>query len=167
MNGRVIFTKDFQNKTKKPITHKELGELRVKEIIKAENDGRLSQAKTRAEVGELVGIDKERVAVANSWITRQIKLGKLTETLVKFDKNNKAEYEYHYFENKVAKPIRKTKPSKDTIPEEVIHNAVQPTSDIQKQKIESPQQKIDIPLNKEMLEGGLSLTLNINFIFGK
>lgn len=178
MNGRVIFTKDFLNKTQKPITHKELGELRVQKIIEAQNDGRLTKARNRLDVGELVGISRDRVAVANSWVYRQISLGYLTETLLQFDKNHLPEYEYHYYENKLAKSKSKSK-SKKPVNHGIKTPVVKPTPVVQptpptvtpepvaSQPVTSQPAELSIPLNQDMLEKGLSLTLNINFIFNK
>lgn len=175
MNGRVIFSKDFLNKTQQPLTHKELGELRVKKIIEAENDGRLSQARNRTEVAELVGISKDRVAVANSWVYRQISLGKMTETLLQFDKNHIPEYEYHYYENKVAKSQSKkptnhgvkapvVKPTPVVKPEPVTPTVTAPT--VSTPAVPAPTE-LTVPLNQDVLERGFSLTLNINFTINK
>lgn len=173
MNGRVIFTKDFLNKTQNPVTHKQLGELRLKKIIEAQNDGRLSKAKNRLDVAELVGISRDRVAVANSWVYRQISLGYLTETLLQFDQNNLPEYEYHFYENRLAKTKPKSK-SKKSVNHGVKTPTVKPTPVVQPtpptvtpEPVASQPAELSIPLNQEMLEKGLSLTLNINFIFNK
>lgn len=159
MNGRVIFTKDFLKKTEQSLTHKQLGELRNKKIIEAEKDGRLAQARNRTEVAELVGISKDRVAVANAWVYRQITLGKMTETLMKFDKNHKPEYEYHFYENKVVKTQAKKKPTAIVKPE--VKPEVKPIEPV------TPTQEVTIPVEKTALENGFSLTLNINFTIGK
>jgi len=163
MNGRVIFTKDFLKKTEQPLTRKQLGELRMKKIIEAEKDGRLAQAKNRTEVAELVGIPKERISVANTWVHRKISLGYMTETLVKFDKNNRPEYEYHFYENKVAKPTAKKKKSTAIVKPvtKPIEPVVKPAEPV------TPTQQVTIPVEKTALENGFSLTLNINFTVGK
>ena len=89
MNGRVIFSEDFLEKTKKPLTNKEKGRLRLEKMREAEKEGKLSLARNRVEVGELVGIPKDQLTVINTWVCRQIKCGKLTETLLGFDNQNK------------------------------------------------------------------------------
>lgn len=172
MNGRVIFSKDFLNKTQQPLTHKQLGELRVQKIIEAEKDGRLAKARNRTEVAELIGISKDRVAVANSWVYRQISLGYMTETLLQFDKNHRPEYEYHFYENKILKPkhtktknhgvktpIVKPQPQPEVKPQPVVETVSQP--------VESAPAEITVPLNQDVLERGFSLTLNINFTINK
>ena len=179
MNGTVIFSKDFLKKTKTNITPTQKGNLRTEKIAEAERSGRLSLAKNRTEVAEIVGIPENQPSVANAWVYRQIKIGKLSETLVKFDENNKPEYEYHYYENKVAKPYRTKKKIKTTITPEVIKK-VKPT---ETKKTEEPVKEkkevvpvakkqetpaeVNIPLSKDLLENGFSLTLNINFTINK
>lgn len=186
MNGTVIFSKDFLKKTKTNITHKQKGNLRTEKIAEAERSGRLSLAKNRVEVAKIVGIPENQPTVANAWVHRQIKIGKLSETLVKFDENNKPEYEYHYYENKIAKPDKTKKKIKTAITPEVIKKAkptetkkaeepVKEKKEIIKEekeivpatkKQETPAE-VNIPLSKDLLENGFSLTLNINFTIKK
>lgn len=186
MNGTVIFSKDFLKKTKTNITHKQKGNLRIEKIAEAERSGQLSLAKNRIEVAEIVGIPKNQPAVANAWVYRQIKIGKLTETLVKFDEHNKPEYEYHYYENKIAKPFRPKKKIETVITPEVIKKVkpaetkkveepVKEKKEIIKEKKEvvpvakkqETPAEVNIPLSKDLLENGFSLTLNINFTINK
>lgn len=179
MNGTVIFSKDFLKKTKTNITHKQKGNLRIEKIAEAERSGQLSLAKNRIEVAEIVGIPKNQPAVANAWVYRQIKMGKLSETLVKFDEHNKPEYEYHYYENKIAKPYRPKKKIKTIITPEVINKTkpveTKKVEELVKEKKEAvPAAKkqetpaeVNIPLSKDLLENGFSLTLNINFTINK
>lgn len=175
MNGKVTFTKDFINKTKQPLTTGKKGWLRISKIIEAEKDGRLSQAKNRAQVAELAGVPAG--AAAHSWVWKQVRSGALTETFLQFDKTGKPEYEYHYYENKVAQAKSKSK-SKKPVNHGVKTPTVKPTPVVQptptvtpepvtSQPVASQPAELSIPLNKDMLEKGLSLTLNINFIFNK
>lgn len=162
MNGTVVFTKDFLDKTKeKKISRKRIGELRMRNIYEADKEGRLSQAKNRIQLGQMAGITD--IKKATMWANRKINAGIIKETLLGFGKDRRPEYEYHCFENKVVRP--KTDVNSKALSPVTEHGnktTIQPTLEPKAKPNE-----LNIPLNSDILKQGFSLTLNINFTFNK
>ena len=92
MDARVIFTDKFKKSATAPLTRKERAELRWKRLVEAEESGELQKIKTRAELGNFVGITDK--TGARSYAVRLLNKGVLEERL-----DSKAgvvpEYEYH------------------------------------------------------------------------
>lgn len=90
------------------ISKRKMGELRWEKLKQAERDGSLQGARTRRQVGELVGINES--TVADKWVYQLVKKGQLIETLT--GRNGiKNEYEYHLG----VKTTKSTKAKTETI----------------------------------------------------
>ena len=96
IGSTVTFTEAFKEKTSEKLTNKALGELRKKELIKADSDGRLMAAKTRWDVARIGGFDGEKRRVAGlGWVGRMVNQGLLSETLIGVSRDGVSEFEYH------------------------------------------------------------------------
>lgn len=90
--SRLIFTKETKEKLDKGISAQAKGKLRWEKLKEAENNGTLQQAKSRIDVGKIVGLDNDKTAY--SWVSGLIHKKAIVETLDSFE-NNKAVYTYH------------------------------------------------------------------------
>lgn len=89
--SRLIFTKETKKKMEKGISPQEKGRLRWERLKEAETSGLLQKAKTRADIGKIVGI--ENYQTAYSWVSSMVSKKALIETVVGFD-GLRAIYEY-------------------------------------------------------------------------
>ena len=84
------------------LNNRELGELRLKKLKEAQDNGAIGLAKDRGSLAELVGIPKDKPTAA-TWVGRLVRNGTVSETLIGFSPDtHKPEYEYHYSPNKTA-----------------------------------------------------------------
>jgi hypothetical protein len=90
--SRLIFTKETKEKLDKGISSQAKGKLRWERLKEAENNGTLQQARSRIDVGKIVGLDNDKTAY--SWVSGLIHKKAIVETLDSFE-NNKAVYTYH------------------------------------------------------------------------
>lgn len=90
--SRLIFTKETKEKLDKGISAQAKGKLRWEKLKEAENNGTLQQARSRIDVGKIVGLDNDKTAY--SWVSGLIHKKAIVETLDSFE-NNKAVYTYH------------------------------------------------------------------------
>lgn len=169
----------FLDIIQEPEIRKGKAKRRIMRLTQAEENGALATAHTRAEVAKLAGIpagDK-----AHAWIYKQIKVGKLTETLLRVKPGEPPEYEYHWYPDGKSTPNdqkdvqpkslaakEKNTPKQKEEPDEI------PTLDLDDEEMEAlmntPEPKntqVDVPLSQELLDKGFSITLNINFTFNK
>lgn len=94
MNARVIFSKEFLDKTKgEELTSHQKGKIYFDRLTDLDNSGELSKARNRNEVVNLVGYTGSG-GNGYSWVSNLIRRGHLTETLVGVEDGNKY-YEYH------------------------------------------------------------------------
>ena len=94
MNARVIFSKDFLDKTKgEELTAHQKGKIYFDRLTDLDNSGELSKARNRNEVVSLVGYTGSE-GNGYSWVSNLVRRGHLTETLVSVEDGNKY-YEYH------------------------------------------------------------------------
>lgn len=90
--SRLIFTKETKEKLDKGISAQAKGKLRWEKLKEAEDNGTLQQARSRIDVGKIVGLDNDKTAY--SWVSGLIHKKAIVETLDSFE-NNKAVYTYH------------------------------------------------------------------------
>jgi hypothetical protein len=90
--SRLIFTKETKEKLDKGISAQAKGKLRWEKLKEAENNGTLQQAKSRLDVGKIVGLDNDKTAYRG--VSGLIHKKAIVETLDSFE-NNKAVYTYH------------------------------------------------------------------------
>ena len=112
--SRLTFTKETKEKMSKPLNHFQKGELRWKKLKELEDEGVLSTAVNRQDVIKLLGATKT-YGPEYTWLSSMISKGKVRETLTGFDKNNRAEYEYHIIgtpDYDVASRAKKSKEAK-------------------------------------------------------
>lgn len=107
MDATVTFSKEFKNKTKQVVGNVQKRELRLQRLAKAEEDGLLAKAKTRADVANLAGFTAKQKTSGYLWVYNQVKDGKLAEHIMNYLPNGKAEYEYHVIDTS-------SKPRKDS-----------------------------------------------------
>lgn len=93
--SKVTLTNEFKEKTKKSLGNAKKRELRLKMLAKAEADGLLDKAKNRYEVANLAGFTTKQKQSGYLWVYKQIKEGKISEYIMDYLPNGKAEYEYH------------------------------------------------------------------------
>ncbi len=94
MNARVIFSKDFLDKTKgEELTTHQKGKIYFDRLTDLDNSGELSKAHNRNEVISLVGYTGSE-GNGYSWVSNLVRRGHLTETLASIEDGKKI-YEYH------------------------------------------------------------------------
>lgn len=94
MDARVIFSKDFMNKTKgEGLTAHQKGKIYFERLTDLDNSGELSKAHNRNEVMKLVGYTGSNDN-GYSWVSNLIRRGHLTETLTGIEDGKKI-FEYH------------------------------------------------------------------------
>lgn len=94
MNARVIFSKDFLDKTKgEELTAHQKGKIYFDRLTDLDNSGELSKAHNRNEVVNLVGYTGSE-GNGYSWVSNLVRRGHLTEALVSIEDGKKI-YEYH------------------------------------------------------------------------
>lgn len=125
MEARLFFTKETKQKIEKGTDQYTTGMLRFKKIKELAQNGGLDFCKNRLDIVECLGFERRINNAGYNWVSSIIRKGYLSETLVKFNKQNSAEYEYHltgiepnYTGNKVANKMNKAKPTKATQKEE-------------------------------------------------
>lgn len=160
MDATVTFSKDFKDKTKKVIGNVQKRELRLKMLAKAEEDGLLAKAKTRAEVANLAGFTAKQKTSGYLWVYNQVKEGKLAEHIMNYLPNGKAEYEYHVIDtsSKPRKDSHAVKHIDDNtlkkVAEEVCNNVIAPVVEEPKvlatNKITIRTAKIEIVIEGEL-----------------
>ena len=89
--SRLIFTKETKEKMEKGLSPQRKGKLRWEKLKEAEANGLLQEAKTRTDIGKIVGIENYKTAY--SWVSSMIGKKALIETVVGFD-GLRAIYEY-------------------------------------------------------------------------
>lgn len=94
MNARVIFSKEFLDKTKgEELTAFQKGKIYFDRLTDLDNSGELSKAHNRNEVVNLVGYTGSE-GNGYSWVSNLVRRGHLTETLVSIEDGKKI-FEYH------------------------------------------------------------------------
>lgn len=94
MNARVIFSKEFLDKTKgEELTAFQKGKIYFDRLTELDNSGELKKARNRNEVIDLVGYTGKE-GNGYSWVSNLVRRGHLTETLVGLEDGKKI-YEYH------------------------------------------------------------------------
>lgn len=98
MNARVIFTKEFLDKTKgnnmkskKQAYAQSAGYF--EKLIDLDSTGELAKATSRSGVARLVGFSDKRRGY--TWVTNAVRRGRIKEILLGVE-NGKNIYEYHY-----------------------------------------------------------------------
>lgn len=81
--SRLIFSKETKEKIEKGISPQRKGQLRWEKLKEAEENGVLQHAKTRVDVGKIVGLDEYKTAY--SWVSGLIGKGALVETIEGFE----------------------------------------------------------------------------------
>ena len=96
MNARVIFTKEFLDKTKgnndMKNSYKQC-KLHFNKLIDLDNSGELSKATSRAKLAQMVGFTNSRKGY--TWVSNAVRRGRISETIIGKE-NGKNIYEYHY-----------------------------------------------------------------------
>ena len=96
MNARVIFTKEFLDKTKgnndMKNSYKQC-KLHFNKLIDLDNSGELSKATSRAKLAQMVGFTNSRKGY--TWVSNGVRRGRISETIIGKE-NGKNIYEYHY-----------------------------------------------------------------------
>lgn len=94
MNARVIFSKDFLDKTKgEELTAHQKGKIYFERLTELDNSGELAKAKDRKDVVNIVGYNGEKDS-GYSWVSNLVRRGHLSETLVGIEDGKKI-FEYH------------------------------------------------------------------------
>lgn len=159
MDATVTFSKEFKEKTKNTLGNVQKRELRLKMLAKAEEDGLLAKAKTRAEVANLAGFTAKQKTSGYLWVYNQVKEGKIAEHIMNYLPNGKAEYEYHVIDtsSKPRKDSRAVKHIKDStskkVEEEVFNNAIKPVEEVKvlsTNKVTIRTAKIEIVIEGEL-----------------
>lgn len=172
MDATVTFSKEFKNKTKQVVGNVQKRELRLKKLAKAEEDGLLSKAKTRADVANLAGFTAAQKTSGYLWVYNQVKDGKLAEHIMNYLPNGKAEYEYHVIDtsSKPRKDSRAVKHIDDStfkkVAEEVCNNVIAPVEEVKvlaTNKVTIKTAKIEIVIEGELSAETLtSLAMALN-----
>lgn len=121
--SRLYFSKETKEKMSKGLNKRQLGKLRYEKLRELAESGKLSSAKNRIDVMRAVGFTDEQYKTGYSWVTNMINRKALTERVVGFGKNNKAEYEYTLgsrvpdYDNIKAQKVRWGKPIEEPTPE--------------------------------------------------
>lgn len=113
--SKLTFRKETKEKMEKPLSAMEKGRLMWARIEEAEREGRLQQAKSRADIASIAGYtDGKR---GYSWASNLIKRGAIVETIYApgeytyaIGKAPKFEYTGNKLRNKKAKPVEKSEP---------------------------------------------------------
>lgn len=92
--SRLTFTKETKDKMEKGISHFKKGELRWKKLQELEDTGKLSKARNRQDITNMMGLGTGYGA-PYTWVSNMISRGSIKEILLGFDKNERPEYEYH------------------------------------------------------------------------
>lgn len=102
MNARVIFTKEFLDKTKgnndMKNSYKQC-KLHFNKLIDLDNSGELSKATSRAKLAQMVGFTNSRKGY--TWVSNAVRRGRISETIIGKE-NGKNIYEYHYNNRRVV-----------------------------------------------------------------
>lgn len=78
MEARVSFSEEFRKKAEQGLSAMEKGKLRWGKLEEAEKDGTLGLAKTRYDIGNIVGLPND--ASAYSWVSNLVNRGAIVET---------------------------------------------------------------------------------------
>lgn len=93
--SRLIFTKETKEKMNKELTRKEKGKLRYNKLEELADNGKLSLAKNRIEVANLVGVpDNGPTKTGYKWVSGLVRNGYVKETVTGIGRNGKMEFEY-------------------------------------------------------------------------
>lgn len=109
MDARVIISPDTMARANQALTARQKSQLRIKRLYEAAENGDLSKAKTKAEVGVLCGgYSARETANAMAWTAYLIKKGVLVERLSgRNPYTGFPEYEYSLAEkSKNPNPLR-------------------------------------------------------------
>lgn len=95
MDARVIFSKEFLDKTKgKELTLRQKGKIWFDRLTELDNSGEINKYTNRTELGRAVGIDDDTRAYR--WVANLVNRKHVSETLVATE-NGKRKFEYHIF----------------------------------------------------------------------
>lgn len=94
MEARVIFSKKTKDMLGKELSAVEKGKLRYEKLKEIADSGRLSVAKNRNDVANLIGILSEPYGTGYNWVTGLIRKGYLKETIIQIGAGGNPEYEY-------------------------------------------------------------------------
>lgn len=93
--SRLIFTKETKEKMNKELTRRERGKLRYNKLKELADNGKLSLAKNRTEVANLVGMPNDGATKTGyKWVSGLIRNGYIKETIIGIGRNGKMEFEY-------------------------------------------------------------------------
>ena len=76
-------------------THYQIGRDRFKQLKELEKSGALAECKNRLDICEKLGFEPQIRGTGYNWLSNQVKKGFLEERLVRYNKQNSGEYEYH------------------------------------------------------------------------
>lgn len=124
MNARVIFTKEFLEKTKgnndMKNSYKQC-KLHFNKLIELDNSGELSKATSRAKLAQMVGFTNSRKGY--TWVSNAVRRGRIRETIIGKE-NGKNIYEYHYNNRQVVEKYIATGNTAVKLPEPIGNAAV-------------------------------------------
>ena len=93
MDARVIFSKEFLDKTKgNELTLRQKGKIWFDRLTELDNSGEINKYTNRTELGRAVGIDDDTRAYR--WVANLVNRKHVSETLVATE-NGKKKFEYH------------------------------------------------------------------------
>ena len=93
--SRILFTKETREKMEKGLNSRQKGKLRWEKLKEAEANGRLGMAKSRYDLGRLVGYSEADRKKGYQWACNMIQRGHIKEHIYEFDSYGRAVYEYH------------------------------------------------------------------------
>lgn len=133
--SRLTFTKETKDKMEKGISQFRKGELRWQKLQELENTGKLSKARNRQDITNMMGLGTGYGA-PYTWLSHMISRGSIKEILLGFDKNDRPEYEYHLTNKNKPNYERfgksnRPKPSETSAPKQpvIVENATMKTTD--------------------------------------
>ena len=92
MDARVIFSKEFLDKTKsKDLTPRQKGKIWFDRLTELDNSGEINKCTNRTELGRAVGIEDDTKAYR--WVANLVNRKHVSETLVSTE-GGKKKYEY-------------------------------------------------------------------------
>lgn len=100
MDARVIFSKEFLDKTKgNELTLRQKGKIWFDRLTELEKNGDIQKYTNRVELGRAVGIDDDTRAYR--WVANLVNRKHVSETLVSTE-SGKKKYEYHIAHKRYA-----------------------------------------------------------------
>lgn len=124
--SRLYFRKETKQKMEQGLSKREIGKLRFERLKAAETDGKLSKAKSRADLLKIAGFTDAQRGIGYSWIGNLVRRGHLQEIIADYNRHGKAEYEYHLLSEPHFVGFKRTKKAtaKPTTPTPTVKTQV-------------------------------------------